>query len=352
MIGIDIGTSKITLSDGSALKLPSDHTPKDFLARVADESPYVRVTRAGVELTPACDMFATAVAHAVFDRQLMNETEIPVAVTVPSWWSTRVLTRVRSALDRQGVNAVLINEAEAAVAAFHASQGGSTPNTTQHVAVVGLGAQATSVVVVRTDATGPHKLAHPVTADTEGSSAVDAAVLRHLVRGLQELGDEIAVSEPATIRAARVALASCRQLKETLSITGTEALKPEIPNADHRIRIIRSELEELATPWADSIVNMLKSTLEQCAVEVDSVLLIGGPAAMPLVSQRVSADLGLCVQVPDDPATVAVRGSVMLLAERHTVPVAKHGLWAGLKRQFARLKVEPEFSPTEQLVRS
>lgn len=124
MVGLDIGTTKISLSDGSTIKLPSDQSPRDLLARVADETPYVRVSSAGIELIPACDIFATAVAHAIFDRQLMGEADVPVAVSVPGWWSTRVLTRVRGALTRQGVSAVLINEAEGALAAFQAVHGG------------------------------------------------------------------------------------------------------------------------------------------------------------------------------------------------------------------------------------
>lgn len=335
MVGLDIGTTKISLSDGSTIKLPSDQSPHDLLARVADETPYVRVSSAGIELIPACDIFATAVAHAIFDRQLMGEADVPVAVSVPGWWSTRVLTRVRGALTRQGVSAVLINEAEGALAAFQADHGGSDQQLSEYVAVVSMCAEATSVVIVHNTADDPRVLAHPVSARTEGSRSVDTAVLQHLVRGLQDLGDEIAVTDLATIRAARAALPQCRTLKESLSTIGTEALQPSIPKAQHRIRVVRSELEELATPWVNAIVDMLKTTIEQCAERVDSVLLIGGPATMPLISQRVSADLGLTVVVPDDPKTTAVRGAAQLLAERRDAPRKKRSMWASLKQQFS-----------------
>src|SRR5690606_20083478 len=104
-----------------------------------------------------------------------------------------------------------------------------------------------------------------------------------------------------------------------------ESILPEMPDVDRHVLLLRSELEELAAPRADAVIDIVRTGLEQCAARVDVVLLTGGLATMPLVSQRLSADLALDVHVPEDPRLVVTRGADRLLSLRQATGGKKAG---------------------------
>lgn len=328
MVSIDVGATTITHSTGASTVFQNEATPHDLLKRVADDAPYVSVSEHGCVLHPAHTLYAEAVASALREQQLGDHAEPPVAVAVPGWWAPRALARVRDALGRQGLNVLLVNDAEAAITECVHS-GHELPDT---VAVLSLRAEQSSVVIVRSCNEKPTALLSPTQVHDEGGVALDTAVLQHLVRGLTGLGELIDTSDPDTIVAARSALPQARALREALSTTATESVSPQLPGVSQAIRIVRSELEELAAPLADAIIGLLKGAIEQSDEPVGAVLLTGGLAAMPLISQRVSADLSLDVIVPDAPRLVVARGAQRIL-EQHTQPT--RGRFA---RRFAFLR--------------
>ena len=333
MVGIEVGATKITRNDGSSIPLGHDTMPPDVLRRIADDLPHVRTIADSCELVSAYKIYAALVADALWTQQLGKEGDPPVALAVPGWWSPRALEQVRDAFSEQRINAVLVNDAEAAVAEYQAA-GGELP---ERVAVVSLRANHTSVVMVRDCAGDPTALMSPTVVHDEGGQHLDTAVLRHLIQGHEDLGDAIDTTDPDVIAAARTSLAQCTALREALSMSAREATHLDIPGFAQRMLLVRSELDELAAPWADVAIGIVRTALDECAEPADTVLLTGGLAAMPLISQRMSADLALDIRVPDDPHLIVARGAERLLARRLEVDRAPNGVWSGLKRRAAAL---------------
>lgn len=342
MIGIAAGASGVTLSSGERVSFESGDAPLtehgDLLVRIGDDLPYVRAARgpdggATTTVEAAADLYAaklaaTLRADSLAGQQLSLATQLSLAqelkLAVPGWWSPQVLSRFDAALHAHGVDVSLIHAAEAAVAGCQLS-GESLPS---NVVVVDARRSFTSVVVVRDCQTRPHALLSPTFVNREGGDVLDAAVLRHLVLGLRSVGDEIDARSTETISAARDALDACRQLRETLSHSSTASLQPELPGSTHRVLLVRSEVDEIATPWANEIVGMVRTAIEQSPVSVSAVVITGGLATMPLLTQRISADLGLEVHVPDNLSTVVARGSEVISNQTHT-PSRRWFGWRG-----------------------
>lgn len=279
----------------------------------------------GYELQPAHEIYADVVADAVRAR---HRPSGPLALAVPGWWTQRAVDLVNAAVSRRGIDGLLmVNDAEAAVLE-HRAHGGSLPDT---VAVVSLRAEHAGVVLVRHCHEQPTALRSPTLMHAEGGNRLDAAILNHLVRGLVDLGDPVDREDPRTIAAAHHALDQCRKLREALSVSAVESVPLRLPNAERRLRLVRSELDELATRWVDAVTGMVRAAVEQCPEPVETVLLVGGLAAMPLVGQRLSADLGAHVAVADEPTLVVARGAGRLSAPQ-AAPAEPRTLFSGWRR--------------------
>lgn len=323
IIGIEAGATGIEFSTGERVEFDPAGVPTDLLKRIADGVPYVRVADGRSEIAGSVELYASMVADAIRGRGV-TET---IALTVPGWWPPRATAEVSAALAERGVDAALVNDAEAAVAGYQASVG-PLPDT---VAVLSLRSRLTSLVVVRGCETRPRAVPSPTLVSSEGGEHLDAAVLQHLVRGLADLGDDIDVTSPETLRAAREALEQCRSLRETLSRTATASVRPRLPGTDRKLLLVRSELDELAEPWIESLLRMLRAALEQSDEEIGAVLLTGGLAAMPLVSQRLSADLALAVHVPDDLRLIVAKGAIALSPEPRRRQAGLRDWWQRLR---------------------
>lgn len=343
VVGIDVGVSKVTFSNGESVSIDED-IPRDLLKRVADDTPYVRVKGDVCELIPAHEIYVLAVAAALQGQPTAGPEEFRTALAVPGWWTQRAVSRVRQALAEQQIDVALVNDAEAAVVEYqHAHH--SLPGS---VAVVSLRANQSSVVIVRNCRERPTAMASPILVHEEGGHDLDIAVLQHVVRGLTELGHSVDPTHPLVTAAAQCALEECRELRESLSTAATGSMLPVLPSVTQRIRMVRSELEELATPWADEVVRMVSIAVEQCALHVEAVLLTGGLAQMPLISQRLSADLGIEVCVPDDPTLMFVRGAekVSAVATPQTEPQRrKASIWEFVRERAARWAAKPRSAP-------
>lgn len=393
MTGIDVGTSRITVLRGAGRsgidapraaetieRVACAGAPEDLLLRIADGAPYVRLRDGECELVSVHDLYARAVVDALrgsttdapdisgipdvrddagarADTGALDNTaaqgrpdEEP-AVAVPAWWPRRAVLETSRALERAGIFAVLIDEAAAAVAEYRAgrhdaSAAASPLPLPDAMAVVTLRAGATSAAVVRGCAEASPALERPALVRAEGGRRLDRAVLRHLMRGLEEAGCTVDASDPRTAAAVGDLLVRSRALRESLSVAVAEAILPGIPGCDRKVLLARAELEALADPWVGSVVELLGTALERTESTVDTVLLTGGLAAMPLVAQRISADLGLEVLVPDEPELVAVRGAERLRLERAEVEAAAidaararpalGGFWAAFRRSLVR----------------
>lgn len=353
MVGIDVGVTKVTYSNGEVAELRRD-VPGDLLIRVADDTPYVTVKNGECTARPAHDIYAEAVADALSGRPAEDESEFRAALAIPAWWTPRTISRVREALLRLDVNVELVKDAEAAIV-DHEQSGHPLP---EHVIVASLRSNQVSTVIVRNCRTIPVALSTPIHVHQEGGADLDLAVLQHIVDGINDLDGGLDTTAPEIIAAAKASLSDCKDLREALSTTATESFNPKFPEAIHRIRMVRSELEDVATPWADAVVRIVSSTLEQSSLPVSTVLLTGGLSQMPLISQRISADLGLDVLVSEDPTLSTVRGAETIMQIRltaqqeETTPISTttgFPLWGMLKKRITnrRPRLQDSEAPSE-----
>lgn len=351
MVGIDVGTTKITQSNRHNVLLSAD-VPRDLLKRVADNRPRIELTDGEPSLVAAEDIYAGAVREALRHQQLGDIGETSVGLAFPGWWSPSAAQRVEAALEAQGLSVLMINDAEAAVSEFQ-HEAGRLPGT---VAVVSLRATQSSVVIVQTCDSRPSAMPSPVLVHEEGGDDLDSAVLRHLLHSLMDIGNTVDLASQKTISAASLALTQCQQVREALSQSATESIQLHMPGVTHSVRLVRGELEEIALPWVDAVVGMVASAIDLCDEQVDGILLTGGLASMPLASQRLSADLSLEVFLPDAPSLLTARGADRILAG-HTPPRQNRNLlwlknyrFSRAKRTFPRaapVKTEHHFAPAD-----
>lgn len=321
MIGIDIGATTVTTTTREGDVRRSLDLPEELLCRVGEDLPCVMLGEDDFELKQAHEVVAEVTARTVAEhRGATGEPADPAALAVPGWWTPRALRWVGLALESEGLgDIVLVNDGEAAVRG-HVSDGTPLPET---VAVVSLRAEFSSVVIVEQCTGHPRAVRSPALVHVEGGNRLDGTVLHHLLRGLGDLGVTIDRDDPDSVAAAREVLQQCREVRETLSTNAVQSVQPAFPAGDRRLRLVRSELEELAEPWVDAVVRMVATAADQYPQVVDAVLLVGGLAAMPLVSQRISADLGLEVVVPRDPDTVVARGTAQLALATDEAPARR-----------------------------
>lgn len=271
-IGVDVGATFTTVAvvrGGRAevvqvvpSQLPG--VPRGFLRRVGDETPVL----VGARPVPA----ETLVAQLV--RQAVSAAGNParLAVTHPVTWGPHRVAALRAALGE-----VTMLSTAAAVA-----YGSKAP-----VAVHDLGGSSFTAAVVRGLAT----VGQPVELDLGGAD-LDELVFDH-VRAAVSVPDD-----PAALVRLRQA---CVAAKEALSSdTEVEVLG---------VRLTRAEFEEMARPLLTETAAAFRMAIEESGVTPATVLLAGGAAWLPLLTQVVSEELGR--PVTSTPPGAAAMGAAL-----------------------------------------
>ncbi|HMU65726.1 MAG TPA: Hsp70 family protein, partial [Cellvibrionaceae bacterium] len=81
--------------------------------------------------------------------------------------------------------------------------------------------------------------------------------------------------------------------------------------------IARSELEELITPIVERAIEVCKRLISQQGLslaQISRVVLVGGPAHMPIIKNRVAAELAPIAEGNGDPMTLVARGAALYAA--------------------------------------
>src|SRR6476469_2563419 len=255
-VGVDVGgtfTTAAVVRGGRAevvKVMPSrlPGVPQGFLRRVGDDTPVL----VGARPVPA----ETLVAQLV--TQIVSAVGRParLAVTHPVTWGPHRVAALRAALGE-----VTMLSAAAAVA------------------------------YQRTAPTAVHDLG--------------GADLDELVCGHGCAARDTVPADPAELARLRQA---CTKAKETLS-ADTEV---EIPVAGTRVRLTRAEFEELARPLLTETAVALCLAIEESGVTPSKVLLAGGAAWLPLLTQVVSEELGRPVAAT--PPGAAAMGAALAAA--------------------------------------
>ncbi|BBZ01136.1 hypothetical protein MCHIJ_05730 [Mycolicibacterium chitae] len=296
-----------------------------FVERVGDPVPLIAADgsshRGDVLTAEALDAMARTIGG--------SSTPDKVAVAVPAHWGPAVVGALRAALRNKpslfsdGAPPELVSDAATSLAALQTGPGlpasgvialcdfGGT-GTTLALADAGQGLSPIGEVVRHTEFSGDQ---------------IDQAILGHVLAGLQEAND----ADPAgtaAVGSLTQLRAECRQAKERLSAETSAVIAVQLPGTTADVRLTRAELENLIDGPLGGFLDALGDTLERNripAAQLTAVATVGGGAAIPLITQRLSELLRVPVVTMPQPGLTAAAGAAVI-AERGPSPDAPTGM--------------------------
>ncbi len=299
-----------------------DHVVREFKRRIGDETPLL----VGGLTVAAEDIFAV-LAQWVVERAEEHEGEPPavIAMSHPATWGEHRLALVRTALAGVGLGTVeLISEPEAAGLHYLERE---KVETGQTIAVYDLGGGTFDVALLRKQEDETFRvLGTPAGIEHLGGADFDQRVFEHVKSLAGDAFDDLDERDPdAALALARVRR-DCTDAKEALSFDAETFVPILLPGRQSRVRLVRSEFEQMIDPSLRSTVETVRRAIEGADLEPDdlaSVLLIGGSSRIPAVAQLISVELELPVAVDADPkASISLGTAVAASRLLEPLPVA------------------------------
>ncbi|HEU5469344.1 MAG TPA: Hsp70 family protein [Actinophytocola sp.] len=314
----------LLVGDEAERLAPADpgRVARQFKRRIGDGTPL----RLGDAVVPAEALAARLVARAVgaaAERERAAATRI--AVTHPAGWGGFRVAALRGALSAVRIEALLLPEPHAAALAHDARErvapGGA-------VAVYDLGGTGCRLAVLRRADDG-FVLAGPPEEVEVGGLDFDEAVFEHVRGTVGAAWDALDPADPAVLAGVARLRRECTAAKEALSGYTDVSVPVTLPGIDTEVRLTRVELEDMIRPAIEETAGMLLRVLGTAGVapaDLAAVLLAGGSARIPLVTQVVSERLGRPVAAGADPAGLVAAGAA-LAARGPQVQRTQVGLW-------------------------
>ncbi len=243
----------------------------------------------------------------------------PIAIAVPAHWGPGAVGALRGALRTLpslapgGVPASLIPDSRAALAALQAAPG--LPNQGV-VVLVDLGGSGSSITLADA-AANLDAVGQTVRYPEFSGDALDQAMLTHVLAGIAGIAD--ARQDDTAGTAAYDSLAQlrdeCRVAKERLSAETAAVVPVELPGLPPDIQVTRPEFEQLISGLFERLLNAIEDTLQRNRVpvaNVSAVATVGGGAAIPLVTQRLSERLRAPVVTTPQPQLNVAAGAALV----------------------------------------
>ncbi|MFC9790385.1 Hsp70 family protein [Rhodococcus sp. NPDC127528] len=235
-----------------------------------------------------------------------------IVATHPARWDDPTVDAMGDALDHVGLGGVtLVSDPVAAVAWLEAAQG---PLGEGVVAVFDLGAAGLDVSLVRTATPASYGLLRPSTySSLFGGDSFDRTVVEHVLGAVAADLGPIDLADPATRAELAELRDRCRVAKEQLGTAEPATVAVTLAGVDTTVPLTRAELEEMLRGPIEGSLSLVGETIrahELDPAEVRTVLLTGGGAAMPLVSELAASTLGIATVAA--PAHAAALGAAVL----------------------------------------
>ncbi|MDX6233180.1 MAG: hypothetical protein QOH68_2184 [Nocardioidaceae bacterium] len=309
-VGVDLGSSTVKVATDAGVLSMRGIVDPELSARMGTTAPVVRHVGNALSLSSPHESYVLALSRA------LGETPSPddVTIVVPDWWSQRARDVVTRTLTTQYPGMVrLVGAAPAALRAFSSSR----PLADPVVAVLDMGATCTSATVVVDHGAGEPQVAGvPMVLQGRGGDRLDALLLHGVLETIVAGGWSLDRSDPEVLRAGRSFRHDIRVAKEGFSTRPVVRLAPHLPGLESELRLVRAEFDDVARPVISEIVGMLTSCIAESGVDVGAVLLVGGGAPTPLLTQMISVELGLPVLLDDEPESAAARGAMRFGLDR------------------------------------
>ena len=292
-----------------------DRVVREVKRRIGDQTP---VLVSGEPI--GAHTLAARVIRWVVDRVTEREGQPPsgIGVTYPASWGPHKRMLLSDALIFAGVGDVtLVTEPEAAAVAYTASQHVEPGSA---IGVYDLGGGTFDATIVRQLADGGFELAgRPEGIDSLGGIDFDEAVFEQVRAHLGAAWAQLDFADPMVITAAATLRRECTEAKKALSSDTEVTIPVMLPGVSTQVRMVRSEFEQLIAPAVDATVDVLRGAIDSAGMtpaDLSAVLLVGGSSRIPLVAQRVGAELDLPVTVDSDPKAVVAIGAALSVKPR------------------------------------
>ncbi|HNM94712.1 MAG TPA: Hsp70 family protein, partial [Mycobacterium sp.] len=291
---------------------------RGFVERVGDPVPLVAADGSPHRGEALVAEALGAMARAIQDGEDDGRPLSTVVVAVPAHWGAGVVGALRGALravpalSPNGVPPMLVSDATTALAALQADPGLPASGV---VALCDFGASGTAITLADAGA-NLAPIGDTVHFPEFSGELIDQALLQHVMAGIRESAD-IDPAGTAAVGSLTRLREECRLAKERLSSETATVVPADLPGFNSGIRVTRAELEQLmAEPFA-GFLDALGDALEHNripAVNLAAVATVGGGAAIPLVTQRLSEELRIPVITTPHPGLNASVGAAVIAA--------------------------------------
>lgn len=240
----------------------------------------------------------------------LGETVTRAVITVPAYFSDAQRQATREAGEIAGLDvARIINEPTAAALAYEAGA-----NQARQLLVYDLGGGTFDVSVVAMEADvvevrASHGNNHL------GGDDFDARIVEHLLAHLQEEHGVDARQSPAamarlqrTAEDAKIALSN----QPYTSIEEEYLLEKDGRPVNLSLELARSDYEAMIEAYVDQTLEAMHTALTDAGLtssDLDEVLLVGGATRTPLITERLTAELGLAPRGEIDPDLCVAAGA-------------------------------------------
>src|ERR1700722_12487988 len=286
-----------------------------FVERVGDPVPLVASDGSSHQADRLLVEALDAMGRTVGDGSPPSQ----VTIAVPARWgpavlgALRAMLRTKQNLSPNGVPPALVSDALAALAALNTSPGLPANGI---VALLDFGGSGTSITLA--DAAADFRPIDETLRYTEFSGdQIDQALLAHV---LADIGQSSSVDTASTMAVGALARLrdQSQQAKERLSAQTSTELTAQLPGYHSDIRVTRAELENLISDPLTGVIGALGEMLQRNripAASLSAVATVGGGAAIPLVTQRLSEQFRVPVVTTPRPALTTAAGAALLAAQ-------------------------------------
>ncbi|MGQ0468119.1 MAG: Hsp70 family protein [Sporichthyaceae bacterium] len=301
-----------------------DRVVREFKRRIGDETPLLLGDSGDrINAHRLAALVVAWVVNTVSTRQ--GERPSSVVVTHPAAWGAHKQQLLRGALADVGVRDVLLVTEPHAAAVAYAQTHDLEPGS--RLAVYDLGGGTFDASVLRVEASGEFTAqGRPIGLPDLGGIDFDDAVLAHVV---DALGDAVAALDPGdpVVAAALARLRQeCVEAKEALSADTATTVPVVLGGVQTNLRLTRSEFQVMIEPAVNRTLEALDAALAEADLgsgNLDHLLLTGGSARIPFITQVLSAHLGPNVSLGRDlDPKLAVALGAALVGRRALEPVA------------------------------
>ena len=293
---------------------------RQFIRRVGDDTPLLLG-----EVSLTAEALAASFVSFVLGMVMVDQPVPRVASSpTPAELGAYRVTALCSALCPEGLEEESLLPAVPRASQCAGVRHGAPVAPGDLVAVYDLGGSGLDAAVVRRLAGGEFALAGRAEEVEVGGLDFDELVFEHVRTALGEQWTALDATDPAVLAGVARLRRACTAAKEQLSADTETWIPVAIPGIDAgvggAVRLVRAELEEMIRPAVEETAAALLRAVSSAGVEPDdlaAVLLAGGSARIPLVTQVVSEVLGRPVTVADRPKADTVAGAA-LAAAGHT----------------------------------